>query len=384
MEGSWLSRGPLKIKGGLEAGWMNRSNIYLSNTNEVSDNIYQIMPSIGLHHDFTETSYWSLAYYGTFAFYQDYTDNNWDSTFVPFDFYLGGKTGPFVELSNDFWYSSDPYGSQDLYNLGIKTRRTQNTTFLGPGWTFSEKTKAQVYGRYIYLDYANDQDQWQNQREWQTGAIFYYKFWPKTSALFQYTYASRDYPDQPSSFSENQTRNDFYVGLTWDATSKLQGTAKLGYGFLDYDNQYNAAGQQYQAKNTWLAEIDVSWNLSPKLVLNGALWRALRQSTEGVDVNGLYPSNYFVDTFGLLGVNWTFLRNLTAFANAGYGRNEYNSLDGSPSRDDDIFRGQVGLRYSFLKYLYVQGYYFYDYRDSNYDYYSYTDNVFYAGIGGSF
>ena len=34
--------------------------------------------------------------------------------------------------------------------------------------------------------------------------------------------------------------------------------------------------------------------------------------------------------------------------------------------------------------MYVQGYYYYDYRDSNKDNLGYTDNVFYLGVGGRF
>lgn len=382
-EGTFLSRGPFKIKGGLEAGWMNRSNIYLSQNNTVSDNILQVMPYIGVMHNFTPTSYWSLSYNGTYAWYQENDQNNWASHYIPFDFFLGGKTGAFVELSNDFWRSSDPYGSQDLYKLGQQVSRTQNITYLAPGWTFSEKTKAKVFGRYTILEYDDDQDRYQNQREWNVGGVFYYKFMPKTSALFEYKYVNREYPDQPTGASEDQYRHDFMVGVTWDATSKIQGEAKVGYGFMDYDNEYNTVGQKYENKNTWIAEMNVTWQATPKVLVTGTLQRAIRQSTQGV-VGTSFPNNYYVDTFAGLGARWTFIRNLTAFANLGAGLNDYNSLDGTSAREDDIYKAQVGLEYAFLKYMYVQGYYYYDYRDSNKDNLGYTDNVFYVGLGGRF
>lgn len=382
-EGTWLSRGPLKLKGGLEVGWMNRSNIYLSENNTVSDNILQFMPSIGVLHNFTSTSHWSLSYNGTYAYYQENDQNDWNSHYLPFDFFLGGKTGPFIEVSNDFWRSSDPFGSADLYNLGIKTQRTQNDAYISPGWAFSEKTKAQVYARYIILEYDLDQDRFQNQREWDVGGIFYYKFWPKTSALFQYTYVNREYTDQPSAFSEDQNRHEFYVGLTWDATSKLQGEAKLGYGIMNYDNEFNIAGQKFEEKNTWLAEVSLSWQVTPKFSMIGSLQRAIRQSTQSATGTS-FPNNYYVDTYATVGARWTFIRNLTAFATVGAGLNDYNSLDGTEAREDKLYKGQVGLEYAFLKYLYVQGYYYYDYKTSNKANLGYTDNVFYLGVGGRF
>ena len=383
MGGTFLSRGPFKIKGGLEVGWLNRSNIYLSENNTVSDNILQFMPSLGVRHDFTSTSFWSLEYQGTYSYYQENDDNDWDSHYIPFDFFLGGKTGAFVELSNDFWRSSDPYGSEDLYRLGEKTARTQNTTYLAPGWIFSEKAKAKVYGRYIILEYDAAQDRFQNQREYDIGGIFYYKFWPKTSALFEYTFVNREYSDQPSGSSEDQYRHEFYVGVTWDATSKLQGEAKVGYGIMNYDNEYNTVGQKYEEKNTWLAAVNVTWQASPKLVVIGSLQRAIRQSTQGL-TGTEFANNYYVDTYATLGARWTFIRNLTAFATVGAGINDYNSLDGKSAREDDVYKGQVGLEYAFLKYLYLQGYYLYDRRNSNTNNLSYTDNVFYLGLGGRF
>lgn len=381
--GTWLSRGPLKVRGGLEVGWKNRSNIFLSEDNTVSDNIMEIRPALAVHHDFTSTSFWALEYQGTFAFYQDNTGNDWSSHYIPFDFFLGGKTGPFVEVSNDFWRSDDPYGSQDLYNLGIKTKRTQNDAYISPGWTFSEKTKAQVYARYVYLQYDEDRDEWQNQREWNWGGKFFYKFMPKTSALFQYTYVTREYPDQDSSFAQDFYRNDFYVGLVWDATSKLTGEAKVGYSFMDYDNQYNSVGQEYQNKDTWIAAVNLSWQATARLVLTGGLERAIRQSTQSMS-GSTYPNNYYLDTNASVGARYSILNNLTAFAMVLAGLNDYNSLDGTDAREDDVFKGQIGLEYSFLRHLYLTGSYLYDYRDSNKDNLSYTDNVFYVGLGGRF
>ena len=381
--GTWMSRGPLKVKGGLEVGYKNRSNIFLSQDNTVSDSIMEIRPALAVRHDFTQTSFWALEYQGTFAYYQDNTNNDYDSHYVPFDFFLGGKTGPFVEVSNDFWRSSDPFGSQDLYNLGIKTSRTQNDTYVSPGWTFSEKTKAQVYARYIILEYDDDQDRYQNQREFNYGGKFFYKFWPKTSALFQYTYATREYVDQPTGNSEDFYRHDFFVGLVWDATSKLTGEAKVGYSIMNYDNQYNTVGQEYENKNTWIAEVNVSWQATARLVLTGSVMRGIRQSTQGL-VGASFPNNYYVDTNASVGARFSIMPNLTAFAMVLAGINDYNSLDGTSSREDDIFKGQIGLEYSFLKYLYLTGSYLYDYRDSNKDDLGYTDNVFYVGLGGRF
>ncbi len=381
--GSWWNRGPLKLKGGLEVGWKHRSNIFLSENNAISDNIMEIKPGIAVRHDFTPTSFWSLEYQGVYAYYQDNTNNDYDSHYVPFNFFLGGKTGPFVQVSNDFWRSSDPYGSQDLYKLGIKTARTQNTAYVSPGWTFSEKTKAQVYARYIILDYDDEQDRYQNQREYNYGGKFFYKFWPKTSGVFQYTYVTREYVDQPSGNAEDFYRHDFFVGLHWDDSSKLSGEAKVGYSIMNYDNQYNTVGQEYENKNTWIAEINLAWQATPRLVLTGAVMRGIRQSTQSM-VGDSFPNNYYVDTNASIGARFALLSKLTLFATVLAGINDYNSLDGAESRSDDVFKGQAGVEYDFLKYLYLTGYYLYDYRTSNYDNLGYTDNVFYVGLGGRF
>ncbi len=77
--------------------------------------------------------------------------------------------------------------------------------------------------------------------------------------------------------------------------------------------------------------------------------------------------------------------NLSAYTNVGYGLQDYNQLVSFlAAREDKVAQVEVGLEYDFLKYLYLKGYYLYNYRDSNQALKGYTDNVYYVGLGGRF
>jgi putative beta-barrel porin BBP2 len=386
--GTWLSRGPLKVRGYLETAIQARSNIFLAEVDEKSDLIFMVKPGVAVRHDLSETSFWSVEYQGTYAWYRDFTGNDWTSHFIPFNARIGGKKGAFLELSNDFLRSSDPFGSENLYNLGVTTQRTQNIAYLAPGWTFSDKSWGKLYARYTILEYDLYDDRFQNQREWNYGGIWYYKFLPKTSFLIQYTYVTRDYTDQPEDVGEDFKRHDAYVGLAWDGTSKLSGELKLGWSSMDYDNTLNAAGQRYQAKDTWIAEILLTWSATPRLSLSFSMFRGIKQSTQGFDVTPVgtgFENNYYIDTSATLGARYAILDNLSAYTNVGYGLQDYNQLVSFlAAREDKVAQVEVGLEYDFLKYLYLKGYYLYNYRDSNQALKGYTDNVYYVGLGGRF
>lgn len=376
-EGGYLKTGPFKVRGGLELGWQHRSNIYLSENNEVSDNIYMVKPSVGVRQDFTSTSFWSLEYYGTWAMYGDNNNNNWNSHFIPFDFYLGGEKGPNLTISNDFWRSSDPYGSDNLYRLGQQTARTQNTFFIAPGYKFGEKLSAEVFFRYIILEYDLNQDRAQNQREYNYGGKAYYKIMPKTSLVGQYTYVTRDYTDQAESTGEDFKRQDFLVGVAWDATAKLNGEAKIGYSQQDYDNNRNAVGNKYEETSDFAMEINLVYAATPKINLFLDAFRGIKESTA-------FGSNYYLDTYGTLGARWAALEKLSVYGLFSYGTNDYNSTDGTSAREDKVYKFEAGVEYSFLQWLYAIGKYTYDKRDSNKTNLSYNDNVWYVGIGGKF
>lgn len=372
-----LTAGPLKLHGQLSATWENRSNIYLSENNKVSDNIYKVEPILGVRHDLSKTSWWSLEYQGTFAWYNSNTNNDWQSHLGHFDSRFGGQTGPYVQLKDIYQRTEDPFGSDNLYRLGEKTKRDLNTLRIAPGYQFGEKSRAEVFYENLFTKYDLERDKSQNQQENRYGATYYHKFWPKTSALVQYRYVTRKYQDQPSSVAEDFKRQDAFVGLAWDPSAKINGELKVGYSWQDYDNTFNAAGQEYDKKADLAAEIMLTYMASPKATFMLMAERAIKESTSP-------NSNYYIDTNATLGARYQIITNLMLMASGTLGKNQYNGLGGTESRSDDVYKFDLGAEYSFLKYLFVRGGYKYDKKKSNLTDLSYTDDIFYLTLGGRF
>ena len=377
MAAGQISAGPLKLRGELIADWVHRSNIYLSENNTVSDNIYEIKPALALRHDLSPTSFYSLSYQGIFATYADNSENNWNSHTGVFDSNFGGAQGPYVALRDVYINTEDPFGSPELYRQGEKTKRQINIFRVAPGYRFGELARAEVFYENLFTKYDLDRDKTQNQNENRYGATYYHKVMAKTSVLAQYRYVTRKYPDQVANFAEDFKRNDFYVGLAWDATSKLNGELKVGYSSQDYDNTFNPQGNEFQKKDDFAAEANLTYQASPNLLLLLAGERAIKEST-------FINSNYYIDTNVTLGAKYQIVTNLQLFASGTLGKNKYNNLASTTARDDDVFKAEIGAEYSFLRYFFVHGGYRLDKKNSNLTNMSYTDDIFFAGVGGRF
>ena len=110
---------------------------------------------------------------------------------------------------------------------------------------------------------------------------------PLTSALFQYRYVTRKYPDQPGNDNEDFHRQDVFVGLSWDPSAKINGELKVGYSWQAYENNINKDGYQLEKKNTYAIETDITYLFSDKLHFLAALKRNIEESTV-VGTNYLY------------------------------------------------------------------------------------------------
>ena len=373
-----LTAGPLKLHGQLMGTWQNRSNIFLTENNKTADNIYRLEPVLGVRHDLTSTSWWSLEYQGIFAWYNSNNSNDWQSHLGSFDSRFGGKTGPYVQLKNVYQKTEDPFGSENLYRLGEKTKRQMNNFRVAPGYQLGEKSQVEVFYENLFTKYDLDRDKSQNQRENRFGGTYYHKFWAKTSALVQYRYVTREYYDQPSSLAEDFKRQDAFVGLRWDATAKLRGEAKIGYSWQDYDNEFNPAGQKYDKKADVAAEVDLTYQATTKTTLMLGVERNIKEST-------YINSNYYIDTNASLGIRYQLFTNIMVLAKGTIGKNEYNNIGvGTTSRDDNVYKLDLGAEYSFLKYMFLRGGYTMDKKDSNLTGLSYTDDIFYVSLGGRF
>ena len=373
-----VTLGPLEINGELGVGMENRSNIYLTESSEVSDYILMVNPSFKVHHKLSPTSHWGFSYQGVLAYYQDKSQNDWYFHQPRLEVELGKDTGFYVRSHEQYTLTEDPLGSENQFRLGIKTKRSLNQFFLAPGWRFGRLTRVEMRYYNRFVDYDRQEDQYQSYNENQLGGAFYYQIMPLTAAVLEMRYAMREYGDQPSQGNQDFTRYDILVGLSWDPSARLTGEFKLGWSQQDYDQERDYLGLQHDGSGEFMLEAELSWRYSSSLRFLATLVRRLME--------GAAPGySTYLETAASLGLAWQASPNFKFNTALAYGQHAYDALASFvPGRDDDLLRFHMEGEYSFWKYMFVKGRFVYDQRDSSLDGAGYTDTRYYLGLGGRF
>ena len=206
-------------------------------------------------------------------------------------------------------------------------------------------------------------------------ALFTTKCCPSPRLCSNTVTSPENIPINRAGNNEDFKRQDAFVGLSWDPSAKINGELKVGYSWQSYENTHNKDGFEQEKKDTYAIETNVTYKFSDKMHFLAELKRRIEEST-------VVGSNYYTDTQGTLGARWWPMENLTFLVSGTYGKQDYNSLDGTPSRGDNIYKAKIQAEYSFLKYLFVIASYDLDKKDSNKDDASYTDHVYFLGLGG--
>lgn len=122
--------------------------------------------------------------------------------------------------------------------------KTQGSLRYGFG-SMEALMRADLFGSYDKKNYdAGGQDR----KTTEYGATGYYQFMPKTSALLEIKERKLDYTQQQNAAYDITS---YLVGLSWDATAKTRGYAKLGRRYRD------AVGTDRQGYTGW--EVGMSY-----------------------------------------------------------------------------------------------------------------------------
>jgi hypothetical protein len=294
-----------------------------------------------------------LGYAGDFAFYSDYSDNDWEKHDIGFQLDYKAPSGLFLDVANNYVKTSDPSGSQDDYALGEQKDRWYNLFGAGLGYNHDERYKIVGYFNYNKQEYDDkDVDYSQNFDETKVGVGLEKRVAQKTWGFARYYHGERDYNTKspiPSEDDENNenvsnssndadySNDSLFLGLTWDATSRITGEFSFGYEWREYDNPVDPGGNPYKDHDTWLAATNINYTLKPGVTdLHLGFHRKVHN--RGSDTNESYDgTNYF-----------------------GMGNKDYND-----DRSDDDYRAGIGLEYLMHRRLTLAVGYNYERRDSN-------------------
>jgi hypothetical protein len=370
----------LKVIPGITLQEVYDNNIYLGNgTNnttelEESDLITHIMPALGLDYNLHERGNVSFNYTGDLAYYSDNGNNDWQTHKGEFNVNYQAPRGIIIDINTIHTDAEDPYGNLELYRIGLKTKRRDNS--LKAKITYGFRDRFQILGYYnrYKQDYDLERDYTQDWDINEFGAGFQMRLLPKTWGFFRYYFGERDYFTHPAATGVTESNDaDFdwkriNFGLTWETGAKLGGELNFGYQLMDYKNTADVRGDRYEAKDTWIAATSITYTATPTIELALGLTRALRET-------GSSDNEYFEDTGIGINMQKVIRPKFTLTVGGVYGINDYNIPSTRP-REDNIYRLNAGLDYQIRERLAAGVGYRYEKKDSNYSEYDYTDTQF--------
>jgi hypothetical protein len=379
--------GNLTIVPSVTAQAVYDDNIYLGNgkssgglaEDDVQDWITHVKPGILFNFNFPERGSLNLGYQGDWAFYDDYSDNDWNSQQGKLDFNYNAPAGLILGVTDTYNRSEDPYGDANQYGLGQVTKRWTNDLRTRAGWELGKTFRTILYFNHYKQDYKYEKDDAQDYEDMEGGIGFGAKFLPKTWGFVRYFYGQREYTEDNVTLNLNEdTNSDFSwhrvsAGLTWDPAAKIQGELNVGYQWNAFNNDRTPTGALRDDQDTWVAETSLNYKPIESTTLSLTLARAVR-------VTGADKNEYFEDTSVGFNLRQEFLRKLVFSAGFTYSLNDYENATavdiwGRPvDREDDNYIATAGLDYNIQDWISLGVAYKYNQKNSNDDSNDFTDN----------
>jgi hypothetical protein len=372
--------GRVHVQPGLSYSGIWDDNLFLESSDEESDYIHSIKPSLQLDYERDRNNYATLSSYVDILRYDEFSDNDYEEYSLEGEVRYTSPMGFFAQLNEDYLNTEDRYSSLNNYRLGeARVKRWLNTAGLTVGYEANGWTAHLKYSNYL-LRYDLFRDQWQDRTDHRFELKGTYRVLPKTSVLLMYRLQDQNYPNQEdtsdnnkvidSDTSQDNVYHQVFTGLAFSPSAKINGEIRVGAGRKDYENDENWNGQDYNDDWKLNAETKVIYNYSPKTKFRLQLYRNELESTEPE------AASFTRTQFGL-GATQTFFRKFTFDIELAYLMEDYDTGAGFPSRDDDIYDLNLGLDYQIQEWLSTGVKYKYLDRSTSNDVYEdeeYTDN----------
>jgi len=357
-----LTWGKMKLGVGLEYQLEYNDNIFSAPTNEQDDYIHHIIPKIELGYENTERpgNYFFLGYKVDVARYADFSNNDYERHTPYVSIGLKSPRGFYLTARDLYVNTADPYGSENQYNVGVQTKRYNNTADILLGYEFFKRYAVEAFYENFFIRYDEQQDKWQDRSDNRVGGNLVYNVTPKTGLFFQYRYLQAEYDKQndgvfdpgrgaawSSDTSQDYTLNDFFRGARFKPGGKLSGEVKLGYGTKDYDNELDIAGNRYEDFGDWIAETLFSWQARERTKFTLELRRSFEGSPDA-DASG------YIDTKAGLMWDQQFARRLSLKVAGRWNGNDYqDEAPGRPDKFFNIYTGWFVFKWDIKKWLYA-------------------------------
>lgn len=360
-----ISLGRLKLL--LEASYRGtyEDNVFLENRNTKNDFIHRITPSVRVEYGdvngqadsvvgkiaISQTRF-SAGYSTDFVFYNDFSDNRYIGHDPFISVLYNSPSGIYLKADEAFKYTEDVYGSLNQYNIGIKTKRWDNTV----GFTIGYQSRYKLGVDVTYMNYITRYDelidQWQDRMDHRIATSIYYKATPKLSFFAQYRHTIADYDKQNDGIllwtdntSQDYTLDDYFLGISFDPTAKIRGELKLGYGEKNFENEVDPFGRSYIDESSWIAETSLSYRPRERTGLKMMLSRSLDGSPDA-------DSASYIRTLMGVSVSQDIGNRMTASGGLYWERQDFSDENkGIPKKYFNIYSATASIDFRIMRWL---------------------------------
>lgn len=363
-------------------------NIFLDREKE-DDFIHLISPGLEIRYDnaphFSIQGGYALYHYT----YSDFNKNNYDEHLPHISIDFSTPTHFYGRLEDVYLKTANPYGTDDNYGEGEKTRRSRNKAALSVGYEVSGRFSIEGELGMNALWFSDVKDQWQNRNDHIYRLSIMRALTPKTSFVMSYQYVSSEYKKQndgiggwTAATSQDYSKNKYMMGFHVDPRGKINGRLFVGYETRDPENRKDKNDNAYTDFDTWVAEIDITYNYRPtdhfKLILE-----------KKIHPSNLSEASSYTDTSFSFGYTRRFSHAFELSIQSGMEIWDYNMIDEHmvPEQKYTIVRTDAGLRYFFKDWLTTEIHYIYKTREATKELYNlmeYDNNVFYLSLSAHF
>lgn len=317
--------------------WRHDSNIYLSNTNHVSDNIWSARPGFQYSYGDEEATLQFIADYSClFNFFQEHDAQNSVNHFLSTALNVRADK---TELKLALQLIEVTGGDLDV---GGQAQRLQLIPSLDLRHELTDKIRIGIAGQMQQSNY----DTLLSSTTYRLGIYADYAFSPQLSLGLQFNEIIMDV-DQ----SGRQYGHDFLVRINWDALEKLHIEGTAGVNVLETASSGTALLPS--------GKLGIKYDVGPKTSLRAGVYARAQNSPS---LAGQYfQSNGFTVGFQQeLGTRASFGGDL------GYDFAEYNSfLTGTTTnRRDRVLFVRPWLKYSITRHLSIEAFYQHTTNDS--------------------
>lgn len=314
-------------------------------------------------------------YRGDFGRYSRFKTENYSDNHLNGNLSLNFPGGLLIRLNDTWTDGHDPRGYAQNIDLDFFHR---NTAGAGVEMRVGPKFRVAVNYTNLMLNYAVDaRNGFRDRTDNTVGGTVYYKFMPKTSALLEYDFTSVKFDEADPGPVNNLTNIKLdnkvqrgYLGLTWDISSRSQGTLKGGYtrkqfqesGLDDFKGGIVSAGLSHELTTRTSVRLDGE--------------RDVRESNLG-------SQQYYVSNGGRLELVHKIHPQVSLKLNTGFSRDQYPKPDPGQTKKrlDNTWMAGGRLDYLFQEWLGLGLGYDHTGRRSVFDGFGYSDNLYTFSIG---